>query len=291
MTSIPYDVTGISNGSSKATILQNYILSDLQITTSLKSVVYDGEENLLIITFNDFLSSIEAEIIDTLFHTIALENIPGIDLYIDKPRRILFGAVGKPTVVTDYNAGFTLGSMIYFGDMIFVCTTNTIGAAHWSLINSNSSPLGFLSFATGSPSITKLPVKEYLIGSPIIPYDNRGIARNCTFVTDSENNTGFSWSVDEQVSIHGKICFYVPQSVVTDVQKSQIELYLKKDDSIVDSSRSLCSDQIVKNNLYNLTFDIIETNDDSSHVYKLYLNIPVDVDIAITRYELKLLTV
>lgn len=150
MSTYEYYVNDSSNISTKITIINNRILIDPEITTSLTSVVYSDPN--IVVTFAAPLSGNEIEILGTIFRTVIDGLIPGVDFTYNNtilnPRNVVNSSINA-TNEYDIYSGYNIGSTIYdpIDKTLQVCLDSTENSAIWG-------KYGGLTGATGATGAT-----------------------------------------------------------------------------------------------------------------------------------------
>lgn len=177
MSSISYDVTGISDIGNRSALLQTHLENDVSILILLVSIVYNGVDNSLNVTFAEDLPRDQLEIVGNDFLIIVFDYVPGIDFYTSGPRSVYNGAKSAPNELSDYNEGFTQGSVVYFNGLIYTNIDNTPGAAIWTPINPGD--FGFFTTRSGLVVSDNATLDGWDIPAGVY-YDNSGGAFNRT---------------------------------------------------------------------------------------------------------------
>jgi hypothetical protein len=133
--SYAYDVTGVANVATNAPLLQNHLSNDLSIIMAIISVVYNSFDQTLELTWTSEPSYDDQYQADVDIHIIIFGDAPS--LYYTTPRSVYSGAKSAPNSLSDYNEGWTIGSVVHYGGYIYVCTSNAIGNAVWDTTNAH----------------------------------------------------------------------------------------------------------------------------------------------------------
>jgi hypothetical protein len=131
----PFTVLNISDPETKMLLLDSKLSIDLDIGSYYLNSDYDDVNNLINVNFNTDLDFNQKIVLNNVFNIIVYGAVPLVDVYIFNPNTFSRRSPkvnDPPTAETDYNLGYTVGSIVLtLADEIYICTDNTIGAAVW----------------------------------------------------------------------------------------------------------------------------------------------------------------
>lgn len=147
-----YYVNDASDISTKISIINNRIIIDPEITTSLSSIVYSDPN--IVVTFATPLLDNETKVLDTIFRTVMDGTIPGIDFdynnIISNSRNVINSSVDA-TNEYDIYSGYNVGSTIYdpLNRTYQVCFDSSVNSAIWGKFGGLTGATGYTG-ATGA---------------------------------------------------------------------------------------------------------------------------------------------